>query len=132
MKGAVAGLILAAIGFGGPPRAAAADWSTAQTVRVATTEYKFTPNSLSFHQGMTYHLRIANKGKETHEFTAPEFFKAIQLRDAKPLNPDRTEIVIQPGRREDLYFVAGAPGSYKLTCSDHDWAGMTGHITITP
>ncbi|MBV8779671.1 MAG: cupredoxin domain-containing protein, partial [Alphaproteobacteria bacterium] len=99
MKGAVAGLILAAIGFGGPPRAAAADWSTAQTVRVATTEYKFTPNSLSFHQGMTYHLRSANKGKETHDFTAPEFFKAIQLRDAKPLNPDRTEIVIQPGRR---------------------------------
>ncbi|HZK91258.1 MAG TPA: cupredoxin domain-containing protein [Stellaceae bacterium] len=112
--------------------ASAADWAKAQRVAVVTTEYKFTPNSLTFHKGAAYRLHIDNKGKETHEFTAPDFFKAIQMRDAKALNADRTEITVQPGQHKDLYFVATTPGSFKLICSDHDWAGMTGDITIMP
>ena len=110
--------------------AGAADWSKAREVVVVTTEYKFTPHSLRFRQGIAYRLHIANKGRETHEFTAPEFFKAVAARDMKPLNADHTEIVIQPGERKDFYFVAGTPGAFKLTCSDHDWAGMTGDIAI--
>ena len=83
-------------------------------------------------QGVAYRLRVDNKGKETHEFTAPDFFKAVELRDAKPLNADHTEIVVQPGEHKDLYFVAKQAGSYKLICSDHDWAGMVGSITVSP
>jgi len=111
---------------------AAADWSKARTVTVVTLEYVFKPANLTFHQGVPYRLHIDNRGKETHEFTAPDFFKAVELRDAKPLNADRTEIVIQPGQHADLYFVAKQPGKYDLRCSDHDWAGMVGSITITP
>jgi uncharacterized cupredoxin-like copper-binding protein len=120
-----AGLVLApAVG------ALAADWSKARKVTVETVEYAFKPSSLTFRAGVPYRLRVDNPGKETHEFTAPDFFKAIELRDAKPLNPDHTEIVVQPGEHKDLYFVAKAPGSFKLICSDHDWAGMVGGITI--
>ena len=68
----------------------AADWSKAKKVTVVTVEYAFKPASLSFHQGVAYRLRVDNQGKETHEFTAPDFFKAIDIRDAKPLNADRT------------------------------------------
>lgn len=110
--------------------AGATDWSKAQRVGVITTEYRFKPSSLTFRQGTAYRLRIENKGRETHEFTAPEFFKAVTARDMKPLNGDRTEIVVQPGERKDFYFVAGAPGAYSLTCSDHGWAGMNGEITV--
>jgi uncharacterized cupredoxin-like copper-binding protein len=112
--------------------AAAVDWSKAQTVTVVTTEYAFTPSSLTFHSGVTYRLHLDNRGKETHEFTAPEFFKAIRMRNPKIVNADRVEIVIQPGEQKDLFFVAKQPGSYQLTCSDHDWAGMVGDITIAP
>jgi uncharacterized cupredoxin-like copper-binding protein len=112
--------------------ALAVDWSTAQRVTVVTTEYVFTPNKLVFHEGVVYRLHVDNRGEETHEFTAPEFFKAIEMRDAKALNADRTEIVVQPGQHKDLYFVARQPGSFKLICADHDWAGMTGNITIAP
>jgi uncharacterized cupredoxin-like copper-binding protein len=121
--------VLATVPFG---NAGATDWTQAQKVAVVTTEYKFTPSSLSFHQGVAYRLRIDNKGKETHEFTAPDFFKAIEMRDTKPLNPDKTEIVVQPGQHKNLYFVATQPGKYDLRCSDHDWAGMVGDITIAP
>jgi uncharacterized cupredoxin-like copper-binding protein len=112
--------------------AGATDWAQAQKVAVVTTEYKFTPSSLTFHQGVTYRLRIDNKGKETHEFTAPDFFKAIEMRDTKSLNPDKTEIVVQPGQHKNLYFVAKQLGKYDLRCADHDWAGMVGDITIAP
>ena len=126
LAGVVVALALSA------PGAYAVDWSKAQKVTVATVEYAFQPASLTFHQGVAYRLRVDNKGKEMHEFTAPEFFKAIGLRDAKPLNADRIEMVIQPGQHKDLYFVAQQPGSYKLRCSDHDWAGMVGDITVAP
>ena len=110
----------------------ATDWSTAKRTLVVTIDYAFKPASLKFQQGIAYRLRVDNQGKETHEFTAPDFFKAVELRDAKSLNADRTEIVVQPGEHKDLYFVAKLPGSYKLICSDHDWAGMVGDITISP
>ena len=121
-------MIVAARPFG----AGATDWSAARKVRVVTVEYAFKPANLTFHQGVAYRLRVDNKGKETHEFTAPDFFKAVELRDAKPLNADHTEIVVQPGEHKDLYFVAKQAGSYKLICSDHDWAGMVGSITVSP
>jgi uncharacterized cupredoxin-like copper-binding protein len=111
---------------------AAVDWSKARRITEAMVEYAFKPASLTFHQGVAYRLRLDNRGKETHEFTAPEFFQAIEMRDTKALNADHTEIVVQPGQHKDLYFVARQAGSFKLRCSDHDWAGMVGHITISP
>ncbi|HWB49047.1 MAG TPA: cupredoxin domain-containing protein [Stellaceae bacterium] len=125
-------IVLAALVAAAPAAARATDWSTARKVTVAMVEYAFRPDKLSFRQGVAYRLRLDNRGKETHEFTAADFFKAIDLRDAKPLNADRTEIVVQPGQHKDLYFVAKQAGSYKLICSDHDWAGMVGEITISP
>jgi uncharacterized cupredoxin-like copper-binding protein len=112
--------------------AQAVDWSKAKKVTVVTVEYAFKPANLTFKEGVAYRLRVDNRGKETHEFTAPDFFKAVELGDAKALNPDHTEIVVQPGQHKDLYFVAAQAGSFKLICSDHDWAGMVGSITISP
>ena len=65
-----------------------------------------------------------------HEFTAPEFLKSVEIRDPSVLNADRTEIEIPAGAAKELYFVAPQAGNYVLRCSDHDWAGMTGEITV--
>lgn len=123
-------LLVAAVAATG--RANAADWSRAQTVTVVAVEYAFQPSELTFKQGAVYRLEVDNRGKEMHEFTAPAFFKAIEMRDAASLNADHTEIVVQPGEHKELYFVAKTAGSYDLRCADHDWAGMVGHITIAP
>ena len=126
---AIAAILLVALA---PVGSRAADWSKVQTVTVVTVEYAFKPNTFTFHKGVAYRLHLDNQGQEQHEFTAPEFFKAIQIRDAEVVNADLTEIVVEPGEQKDLYFIAQQPGSYKLICSDHDWAGMVGDITITP
>jgi uncharacterized cupredoxin-like copper-binding protein len=130
VRGILAACGLLAAGAAAPVFAAGIDWAHAKQVDEVTTEYKFSPAQLQFRAGTPYRLHLVNRGKETHEFTAPEFFAAITMRDASVLNADHTEIVMRPGQERDLYFVASKPGKFSLKCSDHDWAGMTGGITV--
>jgi uncharacterized cupredoxin-like copper-binding protein len=110
--------------------AVAADWSQGQTVTVTTRDYEFVPKRLVFQRGVAYRLRLDNRGAEMHEFTAPEFFRSAEIRDPSVLNADETEIEIPPGKAKDLEFVPRQTGRYPLRCSDHDWAGMIGEITV--
>lgn len=126
----LAGLLMAGTLACAAPAGAAPDWAHAQAMTVVTTEYQFSPNQLNFKRGVAYRLHLENHGKEMHEFTAPEFFKAVTLRSTKPLNADKTEVEIAPGANKDVYFVPQRAGHYPLRCSDHDWAGMTGDITV--
>jgi uncharacterized cupredoxin-like copper-binding protein len=112
--------------------AVAADWEKAEVITVVATENVFTPSSFVFRKGVAYRLHVENHGKELHEFASPEFFRSVQIDNPAVLNADRTEIDVQPGEQKDLLFVAETPGSFKLTCPDHDWAGMIGDITILP
>lgn len=109
---------------------AAPDWSKAQTVTVIASDYQFTPARLAFRRGVPYRLHLENRGKDTHEFHAAAFFQEAVLRDPSVLNPDRNEVLLQPGDKKDVYFVAKRAGNYRLYCPDHDWAGMTGEITV--
>jgi uncharacterized cupredoxin-like copper-binding protein len=112
------------------PAGAAEDWSQARPVTVVASEYQFSPATLVFKRGVAYRLHLENHGKELHEFHAPEFFAAVELADPAVLNPDKTEILIHPGEAKKLIFVAKKAGHFKLICPDHDWAGMTGTITV--
>jgi uncharacterized cupredoxin-like copper-binding protein len=132
----IAAALLAVACAGKRPDAAAAlrtdsaAWSQAQTVTVAMAEYRFIPSELKFRRGVAYRLRLENSGAELHEFTAPDFLHAVDLRDPAVLAAGQNEVVVTPGSSKDIYFVARQPGTYVLTCADHDWAGMTGSITI--
>ena len=113
-----------------PARATEVDWSAAQPVSLTTVEYAFEPSHLVFRRDVAYRLHIENHGRELHELTAPDFFKSIELRNTAVLNPERTEIVLRPDEQREIYFVALRPGHYDMWCADHDWAGMTGTITV--
>jgi uncharacterized cupredoxin-like copper-binding protein len=100
------------------------------TLSVVMIDYKFVPDRLTFQHDVLYRLHLENHGKETHEFTAPIFFASAKIENPAVLNRDRSEIVMQPGESKDLFLTPGKPGSYDLRCSDHDWDGMTGGITV--
>ena len=108
----------------------AVDWAKAQRVDLVEVDYAFQPNHLTFRRDRTYQLHVENRGHELHELTAPDFFKAVELRDPSVLNQDGTELVVKPGDQKDLYLVPLQPGRYGMRCADHDWAGMTGDITV--
>jgi uncharacterized cupredoxin-like copper-binding protein len=99
-------------------------------VDVTMVDYRFVPDHLSFQHGVHYRVHLANNGKKTHEFTAPVFFASAKIDNPEVLNREHTEIVMQPGDAKDLLLTPGAPGTYDLRCSDHDWDGMVGGITV--
>ncbi len=107
-----------------------ADWANAEIVAVTMVNYEFVPDRLSFRRGVPYRLHLENHGSEIHDFSAPEFFKAIELRNPEVLGPYATRIVVRPNEAKDMDFIATRAGSYELTCADHDWAGMTARITV--
>jgi uncharacterized cupredoxin-like copper-binding protein len=119
-----------ACGLAPPAQAARIDWAKARLVTVIAVDYRFVPNHLVLRRAVAYRLHLVNRGKELHELSAPAFFKTVRLRSAAVLAADRTEVVVEPGQQKDLYFIAKRPGRYDLRCPDHDWAGMTGEITV--
>ena len=92
---------------------------------------KFVPDKLVFQRGIPYRLHMENAGDDIHDFTAPEFFGAITIRNPEVLERTRKdEVSLQPKEQKDLFFVAQKPGKYKLVCVNHDWDNMVGVITI--
>jgi len=119
---AAIGLALAVPGIG---RAA-----NPTTLTVVMVDNRFEPDHITFHAGQPYVLRLENRGKEMHEFTAPGFLKAAKIRDKSKLANDGTDIVVQPGNSVSIDLIAPAKGHYDLICADHDWDGMVGSITV--
>ena len=112
------------------PPAPSVDWSRAELVTVQMVEDRIIPNRLRFRHGVPYRLHLENNGTEMHEFTAPEFLKAVFVRNREILEQEQNEVLLHPGERKDLYFLAPNPGLYQLICADHDWDGMKGDITV--
>jgi uncharacterized cupredoxin-like copper-binding protein len=103
---------------------------TAVTMSLAMADYSFDPDHLIFRHDVRYRLHMENHGKETHEVTAPTFFATATIENPDVLNREHTEVVMQPGEVKDMYLTAHKPGTYDLRCSDHDWNGMVGGITV--
>jgi uncharacterized cupredoxin-like copper-binding protein len=100
------------------------------TIGVTMIDYEFVPDHLTFQHDVLYRLHLENHGKDTHEFTAPLFFATAKIDNPAVLNAERSEVVVQPGEMKDVFLTPGKPGTYDLRCSDHDWNGMVGGITV--
>jgi uncharacterized cupredoxin-like copper-binding protein len=114
------------------PALAIADdtWARAQPVTVVMIDNSFEPDHIVFQAGKPYELRLENRGKELHEFTAPVFLKAATIRDKRVLASDGTDVVVQPGKSARIFLIAPPKGKYDLRCADHDWDGMVGSIEV--
>jgi uncharacterized cupredoxin-like copper-binding protein len=110
--------------------AQAVDWSKAAPMTVVMVDDVFQPDHLTFQHGVQYRLHLENRGKDLHEFTAPEFFADAELRDSGQLVNGGKEIVVQPGQSADVYLELRNPGMFRLICADHDWDGMVGEIVV--
>jgi uncharacterized cupredoxin-like copper-binding protein len=102
-----------------------------ETIELVAVEYRFIPDHLELRHGAAYRLQIDNRGAELHEFTAAEFLAASTIENPEILATGSKEIVIRPGERRILRFIAPRPGRYPFACADHDWAGMVGHIVVS-
>jgi plastocyanin len=106
------------------------DWTKVNVVTVIMTEYAFSPPHVTVRHGVPTRLHLVNNGTEIHDFTAPDFFKAVDLRDTDVIASSGVGIAVEPHQHKDVDFVVRLPGRFRLTCADHDWAGMTGDIVV--
>jgi uncharacterized cupredoxin-like copper-binding protein len=112
------------------PAEAAPPWAHPQVVTVVMVDDAFQPDHVTFHAGQPTELILENHGKDAHEFSAPDFFKAASLRDRKVLTNGGKEVYLPAGKTAQVWLVPPKPGTYQLTCPDHDWDGMVGTITV--
>ena len=110
--------------------APAVDWSRAQPMTVVMVDNMFEPDHLTFQHGTPYRLHLENRGKNLHEFTAPEFLADAVVRDPNLLANGGKDIVVQSGASVDVELEPLKPGAYPLICADHDWDGMVGEIVV--
>jgi uncharacterized cupredoxin-like copper-binding protein len=99
-------------------------------IEVVMVDYRFDPDHLTFEHDVHYQLHLENRGKDTHEFTAPTFLATATIDNPDVLNREHTEVLVQPGESKDLFLTPHRPGTYDLRCADHDWDGMVGGITV--
>ncbi len=119
--------------------AAKATWdATAKVVPIELKEMSFTPSSVTLEAGKPYVLKLVNKGKVKHEFSAGQFFRASANRKVSSESgavkvPFFTEIEVLPGKTAEVFVIPVIPGTFKMLCElpGHLEAGMSGKITVT-
>ncbi len=107
-----------------------ADPAAPTTIELGMVEYRFIPDHLTLRPGAPYRLVLDNRGAEVHEFTAPALIAASTIENPDILDASGKAVVVKPGERRELRFIAPAAGRYPFSCADHDWAGMTGEVFV--
>lgn len=123
-------LALLCLGFS-VPAAAQADWSAAPRVEVRLANFSYAPETIRLRAGQPVVLSLANASSGGHDFTAPAFFAAAEVREA-----DRAAIVdgsveVAGGASREIALVPRA-GRYPLKCGHafHKLFGMSGEIVV--
>jgi uncharacterized cupredoxin-like copper-binding protein len=119
---------------GAAARAAVADWSRAATITLTLDEFEFSPAQFALRAGDPVRLRLVNAGARAHDFTSPEFFRAVALRPdmAAPVLAAGGSVEVPAGEARDVFLVALTPGHYLYECGKplHASLGMRGRITV--
>ena len=111
----------------------AASAATAQPaprpVEVQLSSFDYTPEVIRLRAGEPVVLRLVNSGRGGHNFSAPEFFAAARLDDARAVRRGAIEV---PSRQTLTVRLTPARGSYRLRCTHtlHSTLGMRGRILV--
>jgi uncharacterized cupredoxin-like copper-binding protein len=111
--------------------AQAPDWAHAQRVDVQLSSFTFTPSTLHLRAGRPVVLHLVNTGSGGHDFTAPAFFAAAQVRPRDRAAVGKGSVELRGRQSADIALVPRA-GRYPLKCSHtlHKTFGMSGSIVV--
>ena len=111
--------------------AQAPDWAHAQRVDVKLSSFDFTPSTLHLRAGRPVILHLVNTASGGHDFTAPAFFRAAQVRAQDRGAVGKGSVDLRGHQSADVALVPRA-GRYPLKCSHtfHKTFGMSGEIVV--
>ena len=101
-------------------------------IEVHLSNFKFTPQTITFRQGQPYVLRLVNDSGGGHDFTAKEFFASAAIAQQDRAWIRDGEVEVPGGEARVIHLTAARAGSYKLKCSHtfHKAFGMSGRIIV--
>lgn len=112
---------------------APADFAQARTIEIALSSFDVAPTVIQLEAGRPVILHITNHSRQGHDFTAPDFFAAAELRpnDARWVRENAIDL---RGGQEVSLGLKPAAGRYTFKCGHplHKMLGMSGTIIVTP
>lgn len=110
---------------------ASVDFGGAAEQRVTLENFDFNPREVHLRAGLPYELVLTNTGSGGHDFAAPEFFAAAQIRSGDAPLVAGGEVDVPGGATRTVHLVPSA-GAYDLACTHagHALLGMKGKIIV--
>jgi len=110
---------------------AASPSDPAPTILVAVSNFEFAPSDIRLKSGARSVLVIRNLGRTTHNFTAPEFFRAAQIDPLSAATVNDGSVLV-PALSTVAIVLTPAAGRYGLECTRalHSKLGMKGEILV--
>lgn len=111
---------------------AGTDWSKAQTINLAMSDFSFAPANLQLRANQPYRLHLTNSSTHGHDFDAPILFASAGVAPGDQSKVIDGSIEVGGGQTVDVEFVPTAAGTYKFHCSHflHSTFGMHGEATV--
>jgi plastocyanin len=124
-------IIAAGLAATAPALAQGVDWSAATPVSVALSSFAYAPSTVRLPAGRPVQLILTNDSSGGHNFAAPEFFAAAQIREQDRASIRRGAVEVRRGGRVTISLVPRA-GRYRLRCTHllHTSFGMSGDIVV--
>jgi len=135
-KNLLSGAALGAAAWLGAAHAAEApagtDWSKAQMIDIAMSDFNFAPANLQLRANQPYRLHLTNSSSHGHDFAAPTLFAAAAVAPDDQSKIEDGSVEVAGGQSIDVKFVPNAAGTYKFHCSHflHSAFGMTGQASV--
>jgi plastocyanin len=106
--------------------AAPAQTPAAQTISLYS--YGFKPGPIALQAGRPVTLKFVNTSTKSHDFTAPEFFRASRIVSG---NVTKGEVELSGGETKSVTLIPAA-GRYRAHCSRpfHTMFGMKTNIVV--
>jgi len=98
-------------------------------VYITLASYAFQPSPIYLPAGVPVRLIFTNRSGSTHEFDAPQFFRAARILAGSAPNG---EVEVKKGRTAVIDLVP-ARGTYKVHCGRpfHTMLGMTSRVIVS-
>lgn len=116
----------------------AANWDTAEHVKIKMVEWAFQPDKPTFVAGKPYVVEVENSGEKKHEIVSKDFFRSSAVRKFEDANGEIkfrlvTEFEVFAGKKAELFIIPVMPGSFAFFCEikGHREKGQEGTITVT-
>ncbi len=95
---------------------------------ITLTSHRFTPSPIYLAGGVPVRLILTNRAGKTHDFTAPQFFRAARLLSGRAPGG---EVRLGAGRSAVIDLVP-VRGTYKVHCGEfgHTLLGMSTMIIV--